>query len=156
MQYIPSFLIALQYTVYDHDVGVSCFFPSIDGLEAIYESYPYATFVNVVRDTEAWYESIKKWAHSSLFVRMRLCNATGFPDGQSQKQDFLEFYDNHNALIRQFVKARPSLSYIEIELESEEASRILSESTGIQAECWRNCKPDKVDCEPHQDEASDG
>jgi hypothetical protein len=136
-----------QYLTYDHDKGERCFYPSIDGLEAIYASYPYATFVNVVRNTEAWYESLKSWSHASLFVRLRLCNATGFPNGQSDKQQFKDFYDGHNAMIRQFVADRPSLTYLEVALEAPETGAALSEATGIAATCWKQCKPQERHCE---------
>ena len=104
------FLKNNQYLNYDHDIGEQCFYPSIDGLDAIYESYPTITFVNVVRNTEAWYNSIRNWSQASLFVRLRLCNATGFPDGQSTKKDIMKMYDNFNNMIRQFVKDRPSIT----------------------------------------------
>lgn len=136
-----------QYLNYDHDPGLQCFFPSIDGLDAIYNSYPNATFMNVVRDTEAWYTSLKTWSHSSLFVRFRLCNATGFPNGQSTREDFMAFYEAHNEMIRQFVRDRPSLTYIEVKLESPDTGRILEEKTGISADCWKKCKPEERHCE---------
>lgn len=139
--------LQIQYLNYDHDPGAECFYPSIDGLDAIFDSYPNATFVNVVRDTEAWYISLRNWSRNSLFVRFRLCNATGFPNGQSTKRDFMRFYEAHNHMIRQFVRDRPSLTYIEVKLEDPDTGRILEEATGITADCWKQCKPEKKHCE---------
>jgi hypothetical protein len=144
---LTSFTLLCQYINYDHDKGEECYFPSIDGLEAIYLSYPNSTFVNIVRDTESWYESLKKWSHSSLFVRFRLCNATGFPSGPASRDDFLRFYEGHNAMIRQFVNDRPSLTYVEVKLEDPETGRILSEASGISEDCWKKCKPEERLCE---------
>lgn len=137
----------LQYLNYDHDKGERCYYPSIDGLEAIYASYPTSTFVNVVRDTQAWYESLRNWSHASLFVRFRLCNATGFPNGQSTKEDFFALYDGHNAMIRQFAADRPSLTYLEVSLEDSRTANMLAEATGIDASCWKQCKPQERKCE---------
>ena len=136
----------MQYLNYDHDTGERCYYPSIDGLEAIYESYPNITFVNVVRNTEAWYTSIRTWSQASLFVRLRLCNATGFPNGQSTREDIMQMYDNFNNMIRQFVKDRPSIHYIEVQLESNETGKVLQEATGIDSTCWKVCKPQDRHC----------
>jgi hypothetical protein len=132
---------------YDHDDGERCYYPSIDGLDAIYESYPNITFVNVVRDAEAWFESIKGWSQASLFVRLRLCNATGFPNGQSTKNDFIRMYNNFNGMIRQFVQDRPSITYIEVQLESNTTGQVLQDATGIDRQCWKQCKPQERHCE---------
>lgn len=138
---------------YAHDVGLECYFPSIEGLEALYHSYPNSTFVHVVRDSKEWYMSLQKWSHSSLFIRFRMCNTIGFPNGQSDANDFYEFYDWHNALIRQFVNDRPSINYIEVQLEDPNAGQILQDRTGISKDCWKQCRPDSVLCE--QDKSSD-
>ena len=103
--------------------------------------------MNVVRDSESWYTSLKNWSHSSLFVRFRLCNATGFPDGQSTAKGFMAFYEAHNEMIRQFVRDRPSITYIEVSLESSDTGRILEEKTGISERCWKKCKPEERHCE---------
>lgn len=132
---------------YDHDEGLDCFFPSIDGLRHIYASYPNATFVNIVRNTNDWFDSLKQWAHGSLFVRFRMCNATGFPNGQATADNVKDFYERHNQLIRDFVRERPSLGYLEVQLESPETPRILAKATGISETCWKNCKPDQPLCE---------
>jgi hypothetical protein len=124
----------------------------VDGLDAIYDSYPTATFVNVIRNETAWYSSLRNWSHSSLFVRFRLCNATGFPNGQSTQQDFYHFYLQHNERIRRFVRDRPSLTYVEVQLESPDAGRVLEEAFGISAHCWMKCKPDQVLCEGQEEE----
>ena len=50
-------------------------------------------------------------------------------------------------MIRQFVHDRPSITYIEVKLESADTGRILEEATGITAGCWRKCKPEERFCE---------
>lgn len=139
------------YLNYAHDTGERCYYPSIDALQPIYASYPNATFVNVVRDSKYWYSSLRNFSSASLFVRMRLCNATGFPDGQSSAEDFIRFYENHNEMIRKFVRDRPSLTYVEVQLESPETGKILQEQSGIPASCWKKCKPENQQCDTTDD-----
>ena len=140
-------IICCQYINYRPDYGLECFFPGVDGLEAIYRSYPNATLVNVVRDTEGWYNSLKKWSHSSLFIRFRMCNATNFLTGQSTREDFYRFYEWHTEMVRQFTAERPSLTYVEVKLEDDvHTPKILEERTGISQSCWRHCRPQEKDC----------
>jgi hypothetical protein len=134
-------------------VGLQCFFPSVDGLDAIYNAYPNATFVHPVRKASDWYQSLKAWSDGSLFIRFRLCNGTNFPNGQSTKEDIHRFYDWHNEMVRNFVKERPSLTYLELDLAAKETGGRLEERTGISSECWRKCLPDKKRC--NENPASD-
>jgi hypothetical protein len=126
---------------------MDCYFPSVDGLEAIYQSYPTATFLHIRRNVNDWYHSLKTWSHSSVFLRFRLCNATGFPHGQSIKADWYRFYEWHTNMTRNFVQTHSSLTYIEVELESPMTGRILEESTGIPSTCWKKCRPNVFQCE---------
>lgn len=76
-----------------------------------------------------------------------MCNATGFPNGQSNIEDFYNFYNWHNELIRKFVNDRPTINYIEIQLDSINTGIILEEKTGIKSTCWKHCRPDSPLCE---------
>jgi hypothetical protein len=112
----------------------------------MYQSYPSATWVNVVRNATAWYQSLKSFSDGSLFVRFRLCNATGSPNGQATRDDFIRFYQHHQAQVRRFVHARPSLSYIEVPLEDPQTGLLLEQATGIPASCWQHCPPLQKGC----------
>lgn len=62
-------------------------------------------------------------------------------------------YDNFNQMIRLFVKDRPSITYIEVQLESNATGKLLHEATGIDAACWKVCRPQDRHCqgdEPQQ------
>ena len=142
------------FLVYSHRGGERCFYPSIDGLNELYESYPTMTFVNVVRNASDWFTSLVNWSNGSLFTRFRLCNMTGNPGGIGNENDFIEFYQWQNDRVRAFVKEHPSLTYIEVELESPETGRILSEATGIEASCWRKCRPQTTECNETETRAS--
>jgi Sulfotransferase domain len=129
------------YANYFPKTGSSCYYPSVDALNQIYEHYPNSTFVMVVRNTTKWYESMANWAEGSLLSRWRPCNATGFPGWKSAANDIMRFYDWHTDNIRQFVKAHPSLKYIEIDLEDKQSGQLLERDIGIPAKCWAKCTP---------------
>lgn len=103
--------------------------------------------MHAIRDPEAWYESLKRWADGSVFVRMRLCNATNFPNGQSTKKDWIRFYTGHTNMIREFVKDHPSLTYIEIDIESNYTAKVLFNRIGIRSTCWKRCRPENMFCD---------
>lgn len=144
-----------------------CYFPSIDALDSLYEHYPSATVILVVRETESWYESMLNHGEGSLLGRMKACNLTGLSssDGSVHRpsksmhehgpdsmelpapQDVKRFYEWHNARIREFAQARPSLTYIEVSLEGRDTARHLEEATGIPASCWGKCTPLSKFCE---------
>ena len=58
----------------------------------------------------------------------------------------MSVYDGHNAMVRQFVADRPSLTYVEAKLEAPETGTILAEATGIDMACWKQCKPQERKC----------
>ena len=50
-------------------------------------------------------------------------------------------------MIRQFVKDRPSIQYIEVQLESNATGKLLQDATGIDAACWKVCRPQDRHCQ---------
>lgn len=78
---------------------------------------------------------------------MRLCNGTHFPNGQTDKQGWYGFYDWHNEMVRQFVRDHPSITYIEGQLEDENLGSVLAEKLGIEADCWKRCRPQFRQCD---------
>ena len=132
---------------YEHQTS-ECYYPSVDALEAIYEHYPQATIMFVVRNTTQWYKSMKSWGKGSLLDRWRPCNATHFPSFTARKEDFLKFYEWHSDSLRIFCQRHTSLNCIEVPLESHETGRILEERVGIPSTCWAKCTPTSRLCEP--------
>jgi len=120
--------------------GPNCYYPSVEALEEIYQAYPNATFVMVVRNTASWFTSVEKWGEGSLLKRWGACNTTGY--GWTTKREKVEaFYDWHTENIRQFAMDHPSLNYIEVGLESEDTGKLLEDKIGIPATCWGKCTP---------------
>ncbi|CAB9513884.1 expressed unknown protein [Seminavis robusta] len=121
------------------DMGVlrknNCFYPSIHGgLEAIYQAHPFGTIMNTVRDAKSWYKSAKRW--EGLLLRWStFCE--GFPPVGSRKQEWMSFYNQHNQKIRDFAKAHPTMTYVEIHVDNKtETNEILSENFGFPSRCW--------------------
>ncbi|CAB9496341.1 expressed unknown protein [Seminavis robusta] len=116
----------------------SCFYPSIHGgLEALYESYPQATILNIVRNTDAWVNSTSEF--NNLWTRWgEKCDK--FPGPKATREDYTKFYDGHTEMIRQFAKEHPSMTYLEIPLESPDTGKMLEEATGVNQSCWLNSR----------------
>jgi hypothetical protein len=119
----------------------SCFYPSIDGLDAIYDAYPNATFLMVIRNTSSWYTSFHSWYDARLFRRWKRCNTTGMPSKGGTWKDFQTYYDWHYTMVRDFAQNRPSLTYVEVQLDSPDTPHILEEAFGISSACWGKCDP---------------
>lgn len=125
-----------------------CYYPSIHGLDDIYEHYPTATIILVVRNTASWYESFANWGNGSLQDRWKICaNMTSIPLSSTNAEDFQQFYEWHSDSIRNFAKKHPSLTYVEVELESNLTGQKLEQEIGIPASCWGKCLPTSKFCE---------
>ena len=138
-----------NYTVWtdegipDPNEFAKCFYPSFDALDNIAQFYPYATIMMVVREKRSWLASAKKWDNGRLLKRMKK-NCKDFPNKGATDDDWLSFYDNHTAHVRRFSEHHPTLTYLELPLESSAA--IMEESTGVSASCWKHCNPASRKC----------
>jgi len=115
-----------------------CYYPSVHGLDDIVKDYPQATIMLVVRNTTNWVHSTKWW--NGIRPNMeRFCS--GFPNVSSTDQDWADFYESHSQSIRDFVQIHPSLTYVEVSLESSSTASYLENRVGIPASCWKDSKP---------------
>ncbi|CAB9503054.1 expressed unknown protein [Seminavis robusta] len=127
------------------DIGIvepsHCFYPTMEGgLDAMYEAYPYGTIMNVVRDGRAWYRSAQK--HYNLLGRWSsFC--PNFPVQGSTEEEWLDFYQFHTHTVRNFAKRHPTMTYVEIKLESNETANILRETFGFDDSCWGHANRNK-------------
>jgi hypothetical protein len=64
-------------------------------------------------------------------------------------------YDNFNEMIREFVKNRPSITYIEVQLEGTDTGQKLEDATGIDRNCWKLCKPQERFCQDTNSDTTD-
>ena len=130
--------------------GISdCFYPSINALPQLYQHYPNATIILIKRNATAWLQSMEAWGNGSLLLRWRNCNLTKHVPNANPNEPsaFATFYEWHTQHVRSFAHARPSLTYIEVELESPTAGQQLEEQIGIAASCWGKCTPASKFCE---------
>lgn len=116
--------------------NIQCYYPLIDALEKVYDAYPNATFLFVVRETESWLKSVESYHDGFIMDVWRRCRTRGFPGLDGTLEDFRDFYEWHKELIRTFALEHSSLTYIEVDLESDDAGQILQDKVGIDASCW--------------------
>lgn len=114
-----------------------CFYPSIQALDRIARDYPTATLIVSYRS--GWYDAAQKWNHGTL-VKRWTSHCGVFPNS-TDAEEWQEFYERHRRRIRQTVESFPTLSYLEFNLTDPMAGQKLSDFTGIDASCWRDCKP---------------
>jgi len=130
----------------------SCFDPSVHGLDAIYESYPNGTILMAVRDRQAWFDSVDRYRFPNWALLPFLKSCPDLWPTQQQDtgnrteltdEDILNFYDWHTEHVRNFAKQHPSMTYIEVTLESNQTASILEEAVGIPASCWGHSNVNK-------------
>ena len=129
--------------------GISdCYYPSISALPAIYKHYPNATIIMIARNSTSWLNSMQAWGDGSLLMRWKNCKMTShLPSTPNDPDAFRAFYEWHTEHVRNFAQQHPSLSYIEVELESPITGQILQEQIGIPASCWGKCTPASKFCD---------
>lgn len=134
---------------------IQCYYPLIDALEETYAAYPNATFLFVVRETNAWLDSMQSYHDGFIMDVWKRCRTRGFPGLDGTLDDFRNFYEWHKDLIRSFAMEHPSLTYIEVELEAEETGDILQEKVGINATCWGHHNKQKPERSSKEDSSND-
>jgi hypothetical protein len=118
----------------------TCFEPVLHGgMDNLYQYHPNATILFVTRDVEEWVSSVNRWAGLGNRLK-KTCQGPGyFTQWQGRRKtddDLRNLYLDHADMVQSFVKAHPSLTYIEVELESNDTGAILEERTGISRQCW--------------------
>jgi hypothetical protein len=115
---------------------VPCFYPLIEALDQVYEAYPNATMLFVVRNETDWLNSIQEYHEGFIMNVWKQCNTRGFPNQDATPHDFGKFYQWHQRLIRDFAKSHPTITYLEVPLEAESTASALEENIGIPKQCW--------------------
>jgi hypothetical protein len=117
-----------------------CFEPVFHGgLENFYYYHPHGTLMLVTRNLQDWLSSVYRWyvLHDRLAHH---CHGPGYFTQWKGKNvtddDILQMYMDHVNTVRSFAQAHPSLTYIEVELESNQTGQILEDRIGISRECW--------------------
>ena len=122
----------------------TCFYPTLhkNALERFYRDHPTGTLLMVVRNSTQWYQSTKKW--NNLSARWSRARCEGFPPPGSTAQEWKAFYEQHTQRIRDFAKAHPSLTYIEVPLVAKETGLLLEDVFGVSSNCWGTTNTNKA------------
>jgi len=114
-----------------------CFYPTMhdNGLQAMYEAYPYGTIMNVLRNATKWFQSVKKWGN---LHRRWAKRCQGFPALNATPSEWVDFYHWHTNHVRQFAKDHPTMTYVEIDVEQDaaELQEQLQQQFGFPSFCW--------------------
>lgn len=126
--------------------GGKLFFPQIEYLEQIVNSYPNGTFFLTFRSMDKWYNSLTNfWSglgprsqKRNMKHEMIAANITTFPRNRTSKgggdiHDFRDFFCNHVNRVRQVV---PPHRLVEIDIEDPTTGAIMADIFDIDEKCW--------------------
>lgn len=115
----------------------NCFYPSLHAVDRIVSDYPNATIIVSYRP--GWLDSIRKY---NMLNRRWAQNCAVFPNVTEQPAVWEDFYLQHRLRIRKVIEtSAPHVNYLEFDLTDPLAAQRLSNFTGIEAQCWGDCKP---------------
>ena len=130
--------------------ATNCWFPQDSALTELHAAFPYATWVLPLRPVAHWMRSVDDWSQlRSHFVR---CDLLDLPEGVGESDDALAaFYFDHAARVRSFVRSHPSLTLVEVDIESEapRPESVMHSAFGVAEHCWgkSNCHSSCEDLE---------
>lgn len=116
-----------------------CFHPGVHGLDNIATHYPNSTIMMFKWDAEKWITGARNWKNI-LGKLAAYCD--GFPRQASPLKNnvtdsmWAAFYHGYLESIRQFTRDHPTLTYVEVDLESSETPSILEKVTGLPGTCY--------------------
>jgi len=115
----------------------SCYMPQVEILKELHAHYPNATLVLNTRNVTNWIKSLHNYHGGNMLNHLIQCNITGLPKGVGKNDsDLYTFFQNHLDRIRSFAKAHQSHKFIEFDIESHDAGKILGDAFGINYTCW--------------------
>lgn len=124
-----------------------CYYPSLNGgLEAMYQAYQNFTVLLVVRNETEWVQSVKGWyglKHRWSYCRFGGNSSTQFPGPGAPDEEWESFYIDHANGVEDFATRHPSINFLRVKLEDEDAGYKLEEVFNISSSCWKKCKPNK-------------
>lgn len=134
------------------DAGVpsrdGCWYPGLDGLDSLARHHSNATIVLGTRPAKNWLKSVRGYDSASLIERWTQ-NCPHFPNvtPDDDADLWMQFYHNYTRRVRKFAKEHPTMTYIEVDLESNRASQLLKEKIGFPNSCFKKCRPGGAGCQ---------
>ena len=113
----------------DYQMESTCVYPQIQYMEELYRDAPDATWIMPMRNVSNWLHSVNKWG--DMRGRFQYCDFLphlNFTYGDNKSDEkMMELYCSHIEQVRSFVKAHPTLSYIEFRIEDLNVDSYLKE-----------------------------
>ncbi len=132
---IDNFTLYAELDAQENNGGMTL--PQWDYLEPIYQQFPNATWILNWREPTRWLDSVNRWKD----LRKRFVQNAYLPDLPSgvgdDDQDMIHFYEQQAQRIRDFTRDHPSLSLVEVAIDSSDAGIIMERAFGISKSCWR-------------------
>ena len=134
-----------KYQIFsDYDSFRGSLFSMVDSLDNISKFYPNSTILYVRRDPSDWFRSASNFG--SLLSRFRsrekspLVESLFPPDAPKRPAGMNEthwttFYENYSDYIKKFALEHPSLTYLEVPLDSN-TDTVMQERIGIPRRCF--------------------
>lgn len=121
------------YAQMDAELGSSIYLPQHFDLELLHEYAPHATFLLNLRPAHAWMKSVTNWyGLGGRFLRLFQVDV----DKVERNKALEEIFDNHTALVREFVRTHPSHPLVEVDISSPSAGETMATAFGIPLSCW--------------------
>lgn len=138
----PAFHTMDHFTLYaeidaqENNGGMTL--PQLSYLEEIYDNFPEATWILNLRDAKSWLSSINRWKD----LRQRFIDNPYpplLPKGKGESDaEMIEFYMAQAEQIRRFCGKHPSITLVEVQIDSESAGQVMEDAFGISKQCWGN------------------
>jgi hypothetical protein len=116
-----------------------CFDPVVHpgALIKLYQAYPKATIVNMIKDPQMWYKHLPFDIHQRWSKWCKPSHAIPYPT-ENTEATYTEFYNKYHEFLRQFVATHPGWTLVEIDLTlpSETIATTLALKLGIHSQCW--------------------
>jgi len=125
-----------DYEVYaqmDAELGSSIYLPQHFDLDLLHAYSANATFLLNLRPANAWTKSVTRWygLGGRFLTRFKVDIHK-----VNRNKALEEIFDNHTALIRDFVRKNPSHSLVEVDISNPSAGDTLSRAFGVPSFCW--------------------
>ena len=116
------------------------YFPQVELLDEIVESYPYATLFLTFRNMSAWYKSLSNWPpnrKSKFSDRLRMLDIKGLPKGKGKDiYELSDWYCKHVQRVRKLVTQYSTYTLVEVDIEDPDMGQWLESIFGIKKRCW--------------------
>ena len=142
-----AFHCCVSFAIRDHNISDAYmqlddghYFPQVELLDEIVESYPYATLFLTFRNMSAWYKSLSNWPpkkNPKLSDRLKMLDIKGLPKGKGKDvYELSNWYCKHVQRVRDLVTKYPTHTLVEVDIQDPDIGQWLESIFGIKKRCW--------------------